>query len=767
MEARRTLSRGTAAAWIGIVLLTAYFVFIGGASAGWLYAPVRLVNVLILSAVFVVWAAVAWRNPTWRPRSAIWPALVAGLGAFAVSTLFSWSQRLSVEYLAFAVLLVALYLLLVRIVAVPGLQVRVIGLAGALAALISGLYVVAVIRRWIEWWDVVGHFATPPLRPFYEGLVFTDPGGTAAITVLLASPVVAWLVIRGRSARAAAMGLAMTVAVVVVLTGARGAWLGLAVAIIVTAVISLATTSIRASMRAAALRVPRTWLMGAVAVAVVAFVVIAPSILRRATSGGGDELRFTLALSGFRMFGDAPIAGGGPGTWVARRAAFTEPDEVDFYIPHAHNVYAQTAAEFGLVGITAAVVVVLVVGRLVLRALRDAPAERRMFGLAAIFSVTYLAVHMLVDMYLNVPAILFAFVLPIALLDASAPDEDMPHVPAGFGPLARAAAPILGAASALSLVAILVIDWRALPAARIGPMADAGDWGTAAVLARAAAAADPDLPAYHFTTGLAAANLGDSETAERELRASAEEDDYAFAWLDLAALQEQRGADSEARTSLERALRLGQQQPAITLPAGLLYLRLDDRLAATNAFAEAIIGAPMLTDDPWWDEKGPDVAAAHDAAVASAIAKANPPKAVVIALLAGSPDAALASAARLDGIDRRVAELAIHAWAGDSTAKSDLERIASDDPANRQAVIWLARLAAHEGNLEAAYRYRQWVATSVVLGVDAGEDVVVTDAPIPGAQVPGPNGNFQGWYTYQRQYPWDLLVPGLPNLTLE
>ena len=64
-------------------------------------------------------------------------------------------------------------------------------------------------------------------------------------------------------------------------------------------------------------------------------------------------------------------------------------------------------------------------------------------------------------------------------------------------------------------------------------------------------------------------------------------------------------------------------------------------------------------------------------------------------------------------------------------------------------------------------RFRSWIAATTVLGRDIGEDVIVTDRPTPGAQVPGANGNFQGWYVYQRQYPWDMLVPGLPKLTLE
>jgi hypothetical protein len=70
-------------------------------------------------------------------------------------------------------------------------------------------------------------------------------------------------------------------------------------------------------------------------------------------------------------------------------------------------------------------------------------------------------------------------------------------------------------------------------------------------------------------------------------------------------------------------------------------------------------------------------------------------------------------------------------------------------------------MAAHD-------RYRRWAAiTSGTLGSEIGDDIVVTDTPHVGQQVPGPNANLQGWFVYRRPYPWDLLVPGLPKLTVE
>ena len=146
-------SSGMTAAWFAIVLLTAYFMFIGGSTTGLLFPHVRLFSVVLVTGVLVGWAVAARSDPTLAPRSAIWPALLVGLVAFATSTLLSANLRVSIEYLAYAVLLVLLYLLLVRIVSKPALRVRIIGLAGGLAVLISVLYIVQVVQHWITWWS--------------------------------------------------------------------------------------------------------------------------------------------------------------------------------------------------------------------------------------------------------------------------------------------------------------------------------------------------------------------------------------------------------------------------------------------------------------------------------------------------------------------------------------------------------------------------------------------------------------------------------------
>ena len=45
--------------------------------------------------------------------------------------------------------------------------------------------IAAVVNDWLSYWQVLGRFAIPPLRPFFEGLTYGNPGLVAAMAVLL------------------------------------------------------------------------------------------------------------------------------------------------------------------------------------------------------------------------------------------------------------------------------------------------------------------------------------------------------------------------------------------------------------------------------------------------------------------------------------------------------------------------------------------------------------------------------------------------------
>lgn len=748
-------------AWVAVLLLVLYLTLTGaGAPNGVYLTPFRVATEALLIVVLGAWAIVALPLASARPRSTIAPALAAPILALLVSTAASAQPRLGIEFVGWAFVAGSLYMLLVLIVREPALARRMVIVVAAVTATLSIAYIVSAAIAWLDWWSLVGRLAVPPLRPAYEALTFGAPGILTAFLSLGAGFAIAGLGLMGRRAVLAAGLLASLAGTAILLAAARSGWFALLIAIVVTAAVATATGSRprlpqKRRTRAAFLAV--TIIAGGVVIA------LAPAILRRALSGGGEELRSSLAASAARIFTEHPLFGTGPGTWVGLRAAHTLEGEVDYYIPHAHNVPLQTLAETGLAGALAALILFLAVGRLVWRGLRAADPERRAMALAATFGTTYLATHQLFDAFMDAPAVLFAAVLPIAILDAAATrlrDRDR-----GSTPGRRS---LLVPAVALLAVALILfrLDLPALDSERAVDAASKGDWVTAGTALDPSLRDDASLLTYRYLDGLISAALRDEPRAAAAFEVVARTDDLPQAWLNLAAIRLRQGDQAGASNAIDAAMRLGVQQPAVALPAAILWLEIGEEAEAISAIAAALRVAPSLADDPFWEGESRRQAALA-VAIERILAEPDPRVAMSIAIYSGDLDAARGVVDALSVDLRMGAGLAVDAWAGDATARADLEALATASPLASWNVVWAARVAAHHGDLAAARRFSRWAAiVSGVPGSNVGEDVRVVDEPRERAQVPGPNANFHFRYAYRRSMPWDMLIADLPKLSV-
>jgi tetratricopeptide (TPR) repeat protein len=519
--------------------------------------------------------------------------------------------------------------------------------------------------------------------------------------------------------------------------------------------------------------VRQRWIRVALALAAIVSVPLAlafgPGILFR-VGAGGEAGRVTFFSAAIRMFESSPLAGVGPGGWAANRILQTPAGEIDYYVPHAHNLYLQTAAEFGLLGIGAGLVAIGCVLWLIAGGIRDADPARRRFGWAALFSVAYFGAHQLLDFYPNMPAALFAFALPIAYLDATRRRS------IGFGRVSvpkvlRRAAPGLLVLAAIASVGTLA--WSesvALPASDAVDAANRGDWPSALAGAKAAVAADPSIPAYTFTLGLAAAHSGDLALAATSFEQSARADDFPEAWLDLAAIRLQLGDEPRTRDALARSLRLGVQQPVVDVAAAALYLEMGDREAASDAVVQAILRVPSLAGDTFWTTD-PGFGPLWPSILDRSISAADPSVAWEIALVSGDPRRARQLAGQLGPDDRALAQLVIEAWSGGPAAIAALEARGRARPLDAPTIVWCARVTARAGNLETALRYRDWAnGIDGVSGGSAAEMRVVWQR-VSGNTSAVSNTFFAnriyGYFTYRRPTPVDHLVPGLPQLTYQ
>ncbi|MEO8468039.1 MAG: O-antigen ligase family protein, partial [Chloroflexota bacterium] len=415
---------GRIIAWVGIAMLSVYLVFFGGGWFGLYVAELRLASVILAGLAVLVWVIVAWRSAAWRPRSHLLPAIAVALGSMALSTATSRYPRQSIEYLGYAIVLAALYLLLVRLLAHPFFRARMGPFTVGMAIVLGIAYAVANLVHWVAWWGIVGRFTLPPLRPESESLTFGNPSTVLTIVLLFSISSFAVIGLSGRSSRIVLGLITLLAAFATFASGSRAGWLAIGITGLVMFVLLATSADRQRQARTVAVQWSATIrsrvVLGIVGLgAIGAFIKLAPTLTRRLTEGGAD-LRFNYLLAAERMFAEAPLVGTGPGTWVIQRVHYTFAPETDYYIPHAHNIYVQTFAELGLVGVAAGIVLVASLVLLVRDAIRDEDPTRRRWGWAAAVAMTYVAAHQILDFYANMPSILYAAAIPIAWLDATA-----------------------------------------------------------------------------------------------------------------------------------------------------------------------------------------------------------------------------------------------------------------------------------------------------------------------------------------------------------
>jgi O-antigen ligase len=764
-------------AWLGIVLGVVYLTIgSGGATPGVTLIPYRIISLVLITIALVAWLAVAWRFPSWRPRSALWPALAAALTAFAISTITSWNPRLSMEYVAYAIICTALYLLLVRLLADPFFRPRLGALAVLLCVSIGVLYVAVVLGLWVSWWSAVGRITTPPLRPSGEALTLGNPSAVATMMLLLCPVALAHLGAGSARRRALDVALLVLTAAVLLLTGSRGAWLGAGIGLAAFAAAVLVLPESRGAVRRAlSRRVVRYGAAAGVVGILAAALALLPALASRLTDTGADS-RLGFYLAAIRMFLASPILGSGPGTWAPRRVDFTSASSIDLYIPHAHNIYLQTLAEFGVLGVLAGLFAVACVVRLVLGAIRDRDAARRRYAWAAVFAVPYLAAHQLVDFYPNQPAVLFALALILGYLDATDRSGGI-RLDRPSHTLVDRAQALVGARAPLGRLVMLALplatvgalafsSWSesvALTQARAVDAADNGSWSAALDLAQHAAASDPAMPPNQFMLGLADAATGRTASARDAFERVATADGFPEAWLNVAALDLRLGDVAAAREALDQSMRLGYQQASVAVPAAGLYLALGDTGAATAAVADALVVAPDLAGDPYWAST-PGLEAAWRAALPTAIGTKDPSAGYRVALFAGRVSDAERVAASLDPASARTAGLFIRAWLGDRAALDALAAFVVGHPLDSTAAGLTAAAAAHQGDLQLAEHEQEISLQGATAMVPAGRIVRIGARCDLCQVVPGANASLYGLYAYRRPLPADLLVPDLPRL---
>ena len=552
-----------------LLLLAVYYIFIGGSPYYTQFFAVRAAHHVIMTVVLGWWLLTRLRRGL--PAAPVNRAVFALIAVWGIASLAGLDPRVSLE--TSWSLLVNVILLFVFIdLFQQGYQALVYEVQFFIAALI----VILSVYNLVSWYFGLGLFpgtdsawiSTLPLqlpRLFAPMGVSTWLAGyTAPLTILS----FAWgSAAKKPAARSAYYALAVSLLIVTLLTVSRGGLIALAGGGGVLVALRILPRWKRLARRT------RTLMLAGGGLALIALAAGGVIIARNPERMIGDALRVDLWSSAAAIGSDHLLLGVGPGQFGRALRDYRNPSNVDDRLTTAHNLYLNTFAEIGLIGLVA-VSAVLVVGALSawrrVRSVTDAAAQWRLYGAAA--ALIAFGLHSVVDTF-TLPALVTLPILLGATL-VSARQTDVPR-PA---PLEQR----IGAAALLAMLlayGAAFVQWDRAHAA-FNQSVRSGSLDAA----REAQALDPQLKLYsiqvNYLTALQSDDLPTQIAAYEAITAL--EPTWDLAWMNLGALYERQGNIPAALDAFQQANSINHENGA-----NLHWARLAEQ--AERADPDAIV----------------------------------------------------------------------------------------------------------------------------------------------------------------------------------
>ena len=511
--------RRSVAEWLALGAALAVFGYVGWDGALWDARYQLLLHLLAIGALAGV-AMLALRGLE-LPVTRIDTPLLALLAAFAVATASAMNHGMSLRaFAAIAATAATLPLALIAIRHRPGWVGFVIA---APVLVISVPTLVALLVRRIEW-IVVGAPGLPPLRLASEG----TPFGSVAVPPFVIWPafVAAGLIDSPPLRRAIRAGLVVVGIPLTILSGSRSAWLAIAA----TAVVALVPWAWRRRRAVAALRRPGPRSLVVAAVGLVVLGGVAVLVIPRALSVSSLVYRASLWRDTLNAWRTDPLLGIGPGFMPYARQAAAPDFTFPVHQPHSHNLPLGVLGDAGLVGLAAALALVVA-----LAWVAGPWRARSSLGREAGLVVIGLGVGGLFEDLTFLPDfnLIALAVVAIALTDAGAVRWlALPHG-------RRAAAlGVGGAMIAVTLGAAMIVADAGGVAYRMGIDAAASeDWGAATGHFQRSVAIDQWQPSGYKALAVAADRAGATGAARAAAtRATALNPGDAASWINLALL---------------------------------------------------------------------------------------------------------------------------------------------------------------------------------------------------------------------------------------
>jgi O-antigen ligase len=570
---------------LGFILLGIYLVFLGGSAYYNLIFPVRLFHHALVTLLLAGWLVARIRRGVGLPQTPLNAPLYMAVIVWFITAAASLDPRMAFEHVWFLVIHVLSFLALADLFAQrrERLVLETQFMLAAVVVLISGLELASwyfglgiIPGTGVGWAQVIGPGVWLPLKPPRLALAMNISTLLAGYVAPLVTLAAAWaLTTRRRDYRMVLWALTGALALVLVLTFSRGGLLSL-----LTAAAFLLIPRLAQSERLKQMTPSRLFIGGAAIggmILIAGFVVL--SISGSGSRAGGDVGRLDMWRSAGQITRDRTLTGVGPGLFGRAFRDYRDPTVVQDKLASAHNIYLNTAAETGLLGIGVSIWLAIT---FILGWRRNRQSEtwpgRKLRLEAAFAALLGVGVHSLVDVFTVTPIVLL-----IALLAAYC---IIPN-PAGVVARLKPAPTMLTrweAMIALLIVLAYGIWFFQIDRAQIHYQRSLRADASALDEAHAAADLDPALKLYQlnitFLLGEQSAQQPDTDVGQAIAayeNALQLEPTWDTGWINLAALRKRQGDEAGALADLNRA-----RQINFANPAPRLWAELAEKLSATS-----------------------------------------------------------------------------------------------------------------------------------------------------------------------------------------
>ncbi|MDQ7026248.1 MAG: O-antigen ligase family protein [Anaerolineae bacterium] len=534
---------------LAYLLLALYFTFIGGGTYYATIPLIRIVHHVIVTLLLGGWLIGRIRKKQGLPPTPLNIAIYASVIVWFITAIFAVDTRMALENIWLLLSHVILCFIIVNLIQ-RGYQRVVMEILFFMAAIVlllasielaSWFFGLGITPSTSIGWIAVGRFPTLAQIPRLSlalGISTLQAGYTAPLVIVTAG----WaFTTRQRDYRFVLLFMSFLLLIVVILTSSRGGLLSLMAATGSFAVIRLLQYPPLTK------HISRMWLAIGSAIAVGILLVGFVFVTLPLAKGNSDSGRLDMYRSAVSISLDNPITGVGVGLFGRTFREYRNPEIAQDKLASAHNLYLNTSAELGLLGIAVGIGILVLFAKATWDNWQNTSNRGHRRRIEIIVSALVgLAVHSMVDVFSITPIVLMILAL-VAYAIIPHPRSRIVQAPKGQ---------VLPAIIAFILIIGYGIAFIPLDRAS-GSYFDSWQMEspeTALAAIHEAQKLDPNLRLYNLHETYI---IGQSGTVDEAIAAYENalelEPTWTTGWINLALLEEERDNPEIALSHLERA----------------------------------------------------------------------------------------------------------------------------------------------------------------------------------------------------------------------